>query len=120
MFGPNPDTDEAGAHPTRQRCQFQEPYGPWESTGSGVIWISADLPADYRLHVLCKPSRELAAALYFRKMAGAGSAFAEGLCQDVGGCNGILDGKIDPAPPTGVMACAASPMQTSPGRYHRC
>ena len=60
-----------------------------------MIWISADLPADYRLNALGEPGGELAAALYFCEMTGADNAVAEWLCQDVGGCNGILDGKVD-------------------------
>ena len=40
---------------------------------------------------------KLPAALYFRQVTGAKSAFAERLCQYVRGSDGVLDGKVDAA-----------------------
>jgi hypothetical protein len=51
---------------------------------------------NYSLHPLCMPRCKLPAALYFRQVIGAKSAFAERSCQYVGGSDCVLDGKVDP------------------------
>src|SRR6516165_8542558 len=90
MFWPDSEADEAGAHPARQSCGFQQARKPCGSP------ICANLTENYGLHPLCEPGWLLPPALYFREMTGAEHAFAEWSCQYVGGRDGVLDRKVDP------------------------
>ena len=90
MLWPNSDADEAGAHPARQSGGFQPAQRPRDSP------IGDDLAENYGLYALCEPGGEFPAALYFRKMTGAESAFLEWACQYVGGGDGVLNRKVDP------------------------
>jgi hypothetical protein len=93
MFWPNSDADEAGTEPARQSCGFQQPHGPRSSS------ICCKVAENYTLHPLCVLRCKLPAALYFRQVTGAKSAFAERSCQNVGGSDGVLDCKVDPDAP---------------------
>jgi hypothetical protein len=90
MFWPNSYADEAGTEPARQSCGFQQPNGPWGPSISGKV------AENYSPHPLCVLHCKLPAALYFRQVTGAESAFAQWLCQYVGGGDSVLNSEVDP------------------------
>ena len=92
MFGPETDTDEACAHPARERGAFEQPQGPRRTGGFGLTQTAPDLLLDDPLHALREASGKGTAALYFCEMIGTYSASAKGLCQYIGRSDRILDG----------------------------
>ena len=89
MFWPNSDADKAGTESARQSGGFKQPNGPRSSS------LCRNVAENYTLHPLCLLRCKLPAALYFRQVTCAKSAFAEWSRQNVGVSDGVLNSKID-------------------------
>ena len=111
MFRADTETDEARAHPAWQGCGLHDSHGP------GELPVTGRLLLEHRLHPLREPGWELAAALYPGEIVTCNGAFAKwpGLLP---AATASWMARLIPTPPMGDMACAASPMQSKPGRCH--
>jgi hypothetical protein len=81
------------------------PEKPWEPCWSRIAEATPGYSfPDQCLHALRKLRGERTAALDLREIVCAEGALAKGFRQDIGRRDRVLNGKIDPTPPTGDMA----------------
>ena len=116
MFGAEANSDEACAHPARQRGAFQQAQGPRGPSGLRLIQATPNLLLDSRLHALREARGKPAAMLYFLEIVAAHCAFAKRLCQYVGRGDSVLDGQIDTdtSDRRHGMGCIADAQQAGP------